>query len=69
MPRDEEKPAEDECRPDLPSADGIAAAISTRQREGEQRAPATRCRTDIARNGGRSRMTIASATNVEPQTT
>ena len=31
-------------------------------------APATRWRTDIARNGGRSRTTIASAMNVDPQT-
>ena len=47
-------------RSPLRSPRGSANASST--------LPATRWRTDIARNGGRSRITIASAMNVEPQT-
>ena len=66
--RDEEEASEDEarrrsaCRPIRScswSPRGSAKASRT--------PPATRCRIDIARNGGRSRTTIASAMNVEPQ--
>jgi hypothetical protein len=67
--------AGDERRPPKTNAAAIwerrcGLRVSPRGRAMASRIPpATRCLSAMARNGGRSRTTIASAMNVEPQTT
>ena len=66
--RHEQQPAEDERGADLPPADRIRSRSPRGSANARSTPPAMRWRTDIARNGGRSRMTIASAMNVDPHT-
>ena len=70
MAEQEEQPSEDEAGEDLGATHSVALAVArVGSAQARRSAPATRWRIAIERKGGKSRTMIASAMNVEPQTT